>query len=93
MKCNECEGTGKTKLYNDWKIEAGESLCGKCKGSGELTKHQELEYNLKNMLIHEELKVDDNCFVLRVLNGWVYSYYSSVSGDITSSVFVKDLTC
>lgn len=90
MNCDKCKGIGKVKSYNDYDLECGESKCNKCEGSGILTSQQELDYTLLHMQTHEEYRVDDCSFVLRVIGGWIYNYYSIETGNITSSVFVKD---
>lgn len=38
--------------------------------------------------IHEEIKVSDDLFVLRVPGGWIYSYWNELEDYTSSGIFV-----
>ena len=46
------------------------------------------EKELKEMKLHEELRIDKVTFVLRVYKGWIYNFIGPK--DNMSSVFVPD---
>jgi len=57
------------------------------------SKQKELtKCELLNMDIHELIAVYDFPYfqILRVSNGWIYSYWNQVNQDYTRDIFVKE---
>lgn len=44
----------------------------------------------RTLKLHETVSIEDGTQVMRVLDGWVYTFTSLETGDVTSSVFVPD---
>lgn len=47
--------------------------------------------DLIKMELHQELRVNDLTYVLRVVGGWIYEFFDPVSDTVSATTFVPEI--